>query len=422
MNAVVFDRTGSLVAGSSYNPRLIVWDARTGAVRGESGDAGTAFNSLEFSADGRVVVGTDVNGDCWRCPMPGGHCLPLDEADAKGLPGDSGAPGRGKTGLILSVEQSGDSSVAVADAGSGRPLWRAPAMVADPPELFTHLGWFRVGDEAVFSPPASGWRRAVEEAACGSARGLLLCVGTFGGGLEIWNMDEDRKTASAAVPGVRQTTALADGCVAVTDEGDAQLVTIDGRRMPIGQDTVGSFFDGKEIVLAGESEVRLVGTDGRELSRQAVPTGLTAAAVVEGKLLIGYRSGVIDVRPASAWPEPGLSLERTPSSPATRIIAGPRDTIVAGFRNGFVGVWSALDGKQLASAKLNGIVEHAVLEGTRLYVATGIGDHAVLDLSIFTRPYCEILREVWKEVPIVWENGQAVRREPPKDHPCAQTR
>ena len=61
-----------------------------------------------------------------------------------------------------------------------------------------------------------------------------------------------------------------------------------------------------------------------------------------------------------------------------------------------------------------------MVEGDKLYVATEVGDHAVIDLTDYTRDYCDLLREVWDEVPIVWQDGKAVLAEPPADHECAR--
>ncbi len=32
--------------------------------------------------------------------------------------------------------------------------------------------------------------------------------------------------------------------------------------------------------------------------------------------------------------------------------------------------------------------------------------------------YCDLLRDVWRRVPIVWESPRAVLRPPPEQHPC----
>ena len=48
-----------------------------------------------------------------------------------------------------------------------------------------------------------------------------------------------------------------------------------------------------------------------------------------------------------------------------------------------------------------------------------LGDAAVLDLRTFHASYCAILQEVWREVPVVWEQDRAVVRGRPSDHPCA---
>jgi hypothetical protein len=182
---------------------------------------------------------------------------------------------------------------------------------------------------------------------------------------------------------------------------------------------VSASWSGQEIVLAAEGEVRLVTPSGETSTRQPVPAGLRVATLVAGHLVTGYASGAVEVRARGADAPSGPSLEQTPSSPVASIVPGPGNTALIGFRSGLVGLWNLADGKQLASAKLNGAIEHALLGGTTLYVATSVGDHAALDLSVFTRPYCDVLREVWNEVPIVWSNGRALVQSPPANHECA---
>jgi hypothetical protein len=41
------------------------------------------------------------------------------------------------------------------------------------------------------------------------------------------------------------------------------------------------------------------------------------------------------------------------------------------------------------------------------------------DLGVFAMSHCQLLREVWREVEVEWEDGEAVLRPPPVDDPCA---
>jgi hypothetical protein len=94
------------------------------------------------------------------------------------------------------------------------------------------------------------------------------------------------------------------------------------------------------------------------------------------------------------------------------------DTLIAGYANGLLGIWNLKDGKRLHDEHLHGAVLHLLLDGGRLYAATELGQHRVLDLRVFTQDYCSLVREIWSKVPFVWEGGLPVRRRPDPQHRC----
>jgi hypothetical protein len=57
--------------------------------------------------------------------------------------------------------------------------------------------------------------------------------------------------------------------------------------------------------------------------------------------------------------------------------------------------------------------------GHRLYVASETGDWRTFDLSVLKSSYCDLMRQVWREVPEVWKEGQL---EPgmPGSHECIE--
>ena len=63
---------------------------------------------------------------------------------------------------------------------------------------------------------------------------------------------------------------------------------------------------------------------------------------------------------------------------------------------------------------------HLLLEGSKLFAATSLGDHLIWDLGVLQTDYCALLRRIWKEVPVVWEEGVPVKRRPPKGHRCSR--
>lgn len=123
-----------------------------------------------------------------------------------------------------------------------------------------------------------------------------------------------------------------------------------------------------------------------------------------------------DVRQAKST----FLFARTPSSPVVRIIPGPQGTLIAGFANGVFGIWAATNGLLMNKWRLHGPVVHMFLRGSKLYAASELGQHRVVNLGMLTMPYCKLLRQVWKHVPAIWESGKPKERPRAKDHRCAR--
>jgi len=83
-----------------------------------------------------------------------------------------------------------------------------------------------------------------------------------------------------------------------------------------------------------------------------------------------------------------------------------------------VGLWSLRNGARLESAQLHGPAVHLLVREGKLYAASELGQHLVLDLTIFHTPYCDLLRSLWREVPVIWQGGLPVQRRAPHDHQC----
>jgi len=114
---------------------------------------------------------------------------------------------------------------------------------------------------------------------------------------------------------------------------------------------------------------------------------------------------------------PSHVFEEVPPSPVTKIAPGPMGTLIAGFANGVVGLWKVDDGTMLDRIRVHGPITHLMIVGDRLHAASELGDHAELDLSVFHRSRCEVLRLVWAAVPVVWSAGAAEMAPPPR-HDC----
>ena len=99
-------------------------------------------------------------------------------------------------------------------------------------------------------------------------------------------------------------------------------------------------------------------------------------------------------------------------------MAGPGGTIVAGYANGFLGMWDLHSGTQLGYEHLHGPITHMLFDHRTLYVASSLGQYMSWDLSVFDRPYCELVNEVWQHVAVVWRGAAAKASPPDKNHRC----
>jgi hypothetical protein len=136
----------------------------------------------------------------------------------------------------------------------------------------------------------------------------------------------------------------------------------------------------------------------------------TALARVGGRVALGHQDGNIELRAPGM---PSVVLERAPSSP---VASGA--TLVAGFASGVVGMWS-VEGKLLETFRLHGPVRFLELRGKVLHAVTELGDHEAIDVGHYLESYCAVLRGIWSEVPVIWDEGRVQLRPPPAAHPCA---
>jgi len=60
------------------------------------------------------------------------------------------------------------------------------------------------------------------------------------------------------------------------------------------------------------------------------------------------------------------------------------------------------------------------MDRERLYAASDLGRQLVWDLSAFHKDYCALMRQLWDEVPVVWQSGQTLERPAPAGHRCAR--
>lgn len=178
---------------------------------------------------------------------------------------------------------------------------------------------------------------------------------------------------------------------------------------------------GEGLLVADAGRVHLHDPRGRRQRAVAeVGSGVTALLLGPKNLVAGFAGGTVELFALNRQrPKPTYAFEGVPASPVTRIIAGAEGTVVIGFGSGEWGIWHVATGIRLHHDRLHGPVVHLLHRRQRLYVASELGDHRALDIGVLSQPYCTMMRQIWRQVPIVWVEGQLVRRPAPLDHRCA---
>ena len=245
--------------------------------------------------------------------------------------------------------------------------------------------------------------------------------------MELWDLATDKLLTKKAIDGLEQVVALPDGCA--TRAGKVVLIAgPDGNFKKVSFDTAPSALaGGAQLLVAAADKVSIYDASGKPKASFDVSPGVTALQLDQGSeasggwLVLGYRDGNIELRPTDpAEPLPTHSFEQVPASAPQRILVGPRGTLIIGYANGLVGIWDRREGTLLAARRVHGPIMHLLLAGQRLYAATDLGDHFVWDLTHYARDYCELMGEVWRGVPVSWEEGRPIARTKPETHRCLQ--
>ncbi|MFH0900605.1 MAG: WD40 repeat domain-containing protein, partial [Pseudomonadota bacterium] len=475
-NSIAVSPDGKWIAGSAEKDSVFVW-ART-TLRLEmklDGHAGEV-RGVAFTADGNTLVSGGADGTVWRWDLTSktGNVLGTRDGPVTrlaispdgrlvGIPSTDGRIwelATGKTTAVLAGHRDGltvlrftpdgklaitsstDGTVRTWEVATGRPYWRAPLILRSPPRILTHLGWARLdgAPELAETTTSSAWRRAVAEEAriavqaatvtatatsqpADSGENDLLCLLSCDDELQLWKMARDELLARKPLARVSKLAATRNGCLALADGRALLLTDATSPIVSLASSATALTFQGGHILVASGKKALLFDEKGNEQAKIPVDRSVTALGIAGGGrlLVVGYDAGHLDLLPiGTATTKPSFGFEETIRSPVELISEGPRQTLVVGYASGDLGIWSMETGRHLRHFKLHGPVVHLLVdsESRRLYAATEMGDYLAVDLTALYQDYCELLGDIWGNVPVVWDGGVPVARRPPADHRC----
>jgi WD40 repeat protein/serine/threonine protein kinase len=458
INAVAIAANDRTVATSGYDREIHVWDLRTGrritTLQGHT----SVVRGVSFHPDGRQLASASDDGTVRLFDTTAGTSRVLGEVDARvygavfspdgsriGTPLSDGTAliwdvTRGEqvvltghrsevNGLafspdgLLVVTGSDDQTVRLWDASTGHPVWRAPLMLRSPAQLRTHHGWIALDTGLLVEGPPGAWPAELGSAlrAAISDDGSTLCALGDDGQLAAWDLGHDERLFRVPRIGAVQVLALPDACVTLgrEDGGVAHLDTRAGARIRLSGDARAITLDRGEILVATADRVLSFDTAGEMHTAHDIGAGVTAMVRTGDWFVLGFGDGNLELHPIGGDEDrPAFPFEDVPSSPVVSLLEGPMEILVVGYASGDLGLWNVTNGARLHGARLHGPVGQLMIEGGKLYAASDLGDHLVLDLSSFDQRYCDLMQGIWAEVPVVWEGGLPVTREPPVGHAC----
>jgi WD40 repeat protein len=311
------------------------------------------------------------------------------------------------------------------DTTYGQSRWYGTVLLGAK-ELLTHDGWARLDPGLTrFSPPPSAWRADVDAGreAWDSDDGRTVCHFVRGAYvMRLRDRHEDRLLREDPVPvesSVMRCVATAAGYFIVVErERDPELRFYPaGGGPPVVTPGVTALSTrGAPLYAATSDEILALDPAGKVLERRPGIPGVAQLAAAGDEIVVATR-----FRGVGTISRGGARLHfQDIKTWVLELIAGPPGTAIVGFIDGTVGLWRLSDGVLLGSHKLGGPIGELAYIDRRLYVVTERGETRVLDLSAFEVPYCDLLAEVQRQVPVVWEAGAAVRAAPPAAHRCAR--
>ncbi len=403
---------GRWVASVGADARLRLWDLRSRSGRVLARFEADTF-SVAFTPDGRRLGVTCSDGTVWLVDLDGSRSLlGRHRVAANAI--------RFEPGGQRAATTAEDGTVQVWDLAAAKPLRWSALLAHQPAALLRDDGWLPLEDDigSVFDwPPqllaGEAWM------ATQSPDGRSLCLQTWDGRVQRWDLLRGVMQAELQEPRAAQLLALDQGCALRAQDGDVVWLDAEGERTSLRDGAAAIGHGDGELLVAAAGAVRAFAVPSLEATWLLPQVDDVVALAQRGRnLVLGLEGGGVMILPRTSSRPVGMELEDVPSYEATALLPVSDELLLAGFGDGTVGLWSAERGTVLMDTQLYGPVVHLAVRGSTVMAATEMGDHLAWELSVLEEPYCAVLEQLWSEVPVVWRE-QGLRLEgPPAGHGC----